>query len=372
MTIVFTVTNDLSYDQRMHRICTTLADHGCQVTLAGRELPESGPLKERSFRQIRLRCFFRKGFLFYAEYNIRLLSFLLLLKKWDAVGTVDLDTMPAGYFASLLRRKKRVYDAHEYFTEVPEVVNRKLVRRVWELTARLFIPRYRYAYTVGPVLAEILTKRYGVDFGVVRNVPIAREPVIRSAQQPPYVILYQGALNEGRGIESLLQAMTLSGDDFQLLLAGEGDLSAGLRKQAQELGLGEKVQFLGYVAPEELKNITSSAWLGVNLLENRGLSYYYSLANKFFDFVQAGVPVLTMNFPEYRALNQVYEVAVLLEKAEPEAIAAALVSLKNNPGAHAHLSEACVHAAREWNWDRDSKTLLKIWGEVSGNLTGKG
>lgn len=370
MNIIFTVTNDLSYDQRMHRICTTLAEHGYQVTLAGRVLPESRPLKERSFRQIRLRCFFRKGFLFYAEYNIRLFFFLLFLKKWDAVGTIDLDTMPAGYFASLLRRKKRVYDAHEYFTEVPEVVHRRLVKSFWELTARLFIPRYRHAYTVGPALAEILTKRYGVEFGVVRNVPNILEPVIRRVQQPPYVILYQGALNEGRGIESLLRAMTLSGDDFQLLIAGEGDLSANLRTLAKELELGDKVKFLGYVAPDELKNITFSAWLGINLLENRGLSYYYSLANKFFDFVQAGVPVLTMNFPEYRALNQVFGVAVLIEKATPEAIAAALISLKNNPDAHARLSEACVRAAREWNWDRDSRTLLKIWGEVSGSLTG--
>ena len=365
MTIVFTVTNDISYDQRMHRICETLSANGYQVTLAGRELPESGPLKEQSFRLVRLRCFFRKGFLFYAEYNIRLFFFLLRLKKWDAVGTVDLDTMPAGYFASVFRGKKRVYDAHEYFTEVPEVVNRKLVKRFWELAGWLLIPRYRYAYTVGPALASILSNRYGVAFGVVRNVPITREPVNRSIQQPPYTILYQGALNEGRGIESLLRAMTLLDEKYKLLLAGEGDLSVKLRELAKSLNLGEKVQFLGYVEPGELKNITATAWLGVNLLENRGLSYYYSLANKYFDFVQAGVPVLTMDFPEYHALNQEYEVAVLLEKAAPEVIAEAITALGNSPASYARLSEACMRAAQEWNWTQDSKTLLNIWASVS-------
>jgi len=364
MKVVFTVTNDLGYDQRMHRICTTLSEHGHQVILVGRELPDSKPLKERPFVQFRLRCHFRKGFPFYAEYNISLFFFLLFLKKWDVVGTVDLDTMPAGYFASLLRRKKRVYDAHEYFTEVPEVVDRKWVKHFWELVARLFIPRYQYAYTVGPSLAAIMSERYGISFGVVRNVPNVRASVIRSAPQPPSVILYQGALNEGRGIEALLRAMTLLDDKYRLLLVGEGDLSEKLRELAQALDLKDKVQFMGYIEPAELKNITSAAWLGVNLLENRGLSYYYSLANKFFDFVQAGVPVLTMNFPEYRDLNKAHEVAVLLETPEPGAIAAAVESLANDPSTYTRLREACVRAAQEWNWENESQKLLSIFNRV--------
>ncbi len=364
MKAVFTVTNDLGYDQRMHRICTTLSEHGYQVMLVGRELPDSKPFNERPFGQVRLRCYFRKGFPFYAEYNIRLFFFLLFLKKWDVVGTVDLDTMPAGYFASLLRRKKRVYDAHEYFTEVPEVVDRKWVKYFWELVARLFIPRYRYAYTVGPSLAAILSERYGVTFGVVRNVPnlLVRAP--QAEFVTPCIILYQGTLNEGRGIEAMLRAMPLLGDNYQLLLAGEGDLSATLRTLSKELELGDKVKFLGYVAPDELKDITATAWLGINLLENRGLSYYYSLANKFFDFVQAGVPVLTMNFPEYRDLNKAHEVAVLLETPEPVAIAAAVESLANDPSTYTRLREACVRAAQEWNWENESRELLSIFSRV--------
>lgn len=383
MTLLFTVTNDLTYDQRMHRICGTLAAQGHTVTLVGRLLPHSTALEDKVFRQTRLRCRFHKGFLFYAEYNLRLFYFLLKT-PCDAVCSVDLDTLPAGCLATLLRRKQRVFDAHEYFTQVPEVVERPAVQFFWETVARLCLPFYRHAYTVGPSLAKIFEKKYGVKFGVVRNVASPSAPFQKQREREKQaetsqgtsrhpsafgeglgvrLLLYQGALNAGRGIEALLEAMQHL-DGVQLLLAGEGDLSETLRRRADELQLGEKVKFLGFVKPDELKTLTAQAWLGLNLLENRGLSYYYSLANKFFDYVQAEVPVLTMNFPEYRALNAEHRVAVLLDELNPEALAAAVRRLLDNPTEYQNLQAAC-HTAREvWNWGREQEELLRIWRNV--------
>ena len=180
------------------------------------------------------------------------------------------------------------------------------------------------------------------------------------------VLLYQGALNAGRGIETLLEAMQHL-DNVQLWLAGEGDLSDALRRQAVELGLENKVRFLGYVKPDDLKTLTAQAWLGLNLLENRGLSYYYSLANKFFDCVQAEVPVLTMNFPEYRALNAEHEVAVLLDELSPEAVAGAVRQLLDDPAAYQRLQANCRAAREVWNWEREQEVLLKVWKEVIEN-----
>jgi len=395
MTLLFTVTNDLSYDQRMHRICGTLAAHGYSVTLIGRPLPHSIALEDRTFRQVRLRCRFHKGFLFYAEYNLRLF-FFLMKTPCDAVCSIDLDTLPAGCLATLLRRKRRVFDAHEYFTQVPEVVGRPAVQFFWETVARLCLPFYRHAYTVGPGLAAIFEEKYGLKFGVVRNVAsppatpappptgrgattYAETPSVTSRDTPRLfshlgegsgvglpgarLLLYQGALNAGRGIEALLEAMQHL-DGVQLLMAGEGDLSEMLRRRAAELQLGEKVKFLGFVKPDDLKSLTAQAWLGLNLLENRGLSYYYSLANKFFDYVQAEVPVLTMNFPEYRALNAEYEVAVLLDDLNPEAVATAMRRLLDSPAEYQKLQAACRAAREVWNWEREQEELLRIWRNV--------
>lgn len=361
-TLYFTVTNDLTYDQRMHRICGTLADEGYDVWLIGRALPHSIPLITRPFRQRRLPCFFKKGFLFYAEFNVRLF-FFLMSRRCDAVCSIDLDTLPAGCLATLLRRRRRVFDAHEYFTEVPEVTDRAFVKAVWEGVARICLPFYRHAYTVGPGLAKIFEERYGLPFGVVRNVPLKEDSPPQVLPEGRKVLFYMGALNEGRGIETALEAMQYL-DTTELWLAGEGDLSAPLRALSTRLGVEEKVRFLGYTSPEDLRTLVARAWLGLNLLENRGLSYYYSLANKFFANVQAGVPVLTMDFPEYRALNGQHEVAVLLDELTPEAVAGAIENLLENPAVYQRLQHNCRMAAADWNWEKEKVVLLDIWKQV--------
>ncbi|MBV6441476.1 MAG: glycosyltransferase [Haliscomenobacteraceae bacterium CHB4] len=392
--ILCTVTNDLTYDARMHRICGTLAAHGHAVTLVGRSLPHSIPLEDKPFGQKRLYCFFQKGFPFYAEFNLRLFIFLLFA-RYDAVCSVDLDTLPAGCLATLLRRKKRVFDAHEYFTEVPEVTDRPFVKSFWEMVARICLPYYRYAYTVGPALAKIFQEKYGLKFGVVRNVAPPLPPIrggekhsnhheeeIREGLLPSNLhqegsrenflppswrgrggLLYMGALNEGRGIEAALEAMQQL-DHVQLWLAGEGDLSDRLRRLAVQLGVEQKVKFLGYVIPDDLRILAAKAWLCLNLLENRGLSYYYSLANKFFLSVQVGVPVLTMNFPEYRALNAQHEVAILLDDLTPQTVAQTVKKLMKDQDLYVRLQQNCLAARKEWNWEKEEKVLLGIWKEV--------
>jgi glycosyltransferase involved in cell wall biosynthesis len=348
----------------MQRICGTLARAGYAVTLVGRVLPDSPSLKKETFAQYRLRCRWNKGFPFYAEYNLRLFWWLMKTEM-DAVCSIDYDTLGAGCLAALLRRKKRIFDAHEYFTQVPEVVHRPFVRFFWEMIARVCLPFYRQAYTVGPQLAAIFEKRYNVPFSVIRNVPasIALSNEIKTDKATPRILLYQGALNEGRGIEALLAAMQQL-DNVVLWLAGEGDLSQSLRQLAETLGVSHKVHFWGYTPPAQLKKLTREAYIGLNLLENRGLSYYYSLANKFFDCVQAQVPVITMNFPEYRALNAEYEVAVLLDDLAVPRIVEAIEQLCQNPETYTRLQNNCAKAAQIWNWEREEQQLLSIYQKL--------
>ncbi len=142
-TIIFTVTNDLVHDRRMHRICKTLAGSGFKVELAGRIRKKSLPITVTSYKQKRLRCFYDKGKLFYIEYNIRLFFHLLFLKDIDIICAIDMDTLGAAYFAAKLRHKILVYDAHEYFSQVPEVISRPAVQKFWEKLEQYLIPKSR-------------------------------------------------------------------------------------------------------------------------------------------------------------------------------------------------------------------------------------
>ena len=360
--ISFSVTNDLIYDQRMIRICTSLSQNGYDVLLIGRKRPASPPLSTYPFRQKRLNCWFQSGFAFYAEYNIRLFFFLLFLPI-DVLGAIDLDTILPNLLVSKLRRKIRVYDAHEYFTEVPEVIRRPGVQRVWEKVGDWAIPQFQSCYTVAEGLAKILTDRYGTPFQVIRNVPIITSELPSPSPSPPFVLLYQGVLNEGRGLEVLIQAMPQL-EDTELWLAGEGDLSERLRNLTARLQLQNRVKFLGYLPPEHLRQLTPKAHLGLNLLENKGLSYYYSLANKAFDYIQAGLPSLQMDFPAYRTLQENYQVFHLLENLNVGSVVGGVNDLRLSSTKYNVIRQHCLEARQILNWKEEEQKLLRFYRKI--------
>ncbi len=353
--IVFTVTNDITYDRRIKRICQTLSDEGLQVSIIGRELPNSIALKKENYNQIRLKCFFNKGKLFYLEYNTRLVWYLLFFDA-DIYTAIDLDTIAPVYWASALKGKKRYFDAHEYFEEVPEVVNRKAVQWAWKTIASIYIPLFHKCYTVGESLANIFNIKYKKSFEVIRNMP---DYISEENNAEGKYLLYQGALNEGRGLEALIAAMTQI--DMPLKIAGEGDLSKQLRTTVAEKNLQHKIEFLGFVKPEDLPALTKNAFLGFNLLENKGKSYYYSLANKFFDYIQAEVPSVNMNFPEYATINQQYEVSILLNDLTAQTIVNAVQHLQNNSALYYKLKAQCKEAKKTFNWQVEKQKLLNIY-----------
>ena len=361
--LVFAVTTDLCFDQRMQRVCGSLAAAGYRVLLVGWQRPASPPLTPQPYAQHRLHGWFQRGKLFYLEYNLRLLLYLLG-QRASAWCACDLDTALPVWLRARLGGQPLVYDAHELFTEVPEVVARPAVQRLWRALEKFLVPRVRLAYTVGPALARLFEQRYGRAFGVVRNASrYEPAPFLKTAGS---YILYQGALNVGRGLAQLLDAMPQVAG--RLVICGEGDCSAALRAQATRLGLLQsgQVEFRGFVLPPELREVTRQAAVGIMLLENVGLSYYYSLANKFFDYVHAGIPQVLIDFPEYRALNDAFDVAELVPDLAPATLAAALNRLL--PGGEAaryqHLAANCRRVAPLLSWQQEERELLRLWAQV--------
>lgn len=363
-TIICTVSNELTYDQRMIRICTSLSKAGYKVMLVGRR--RSSPLLPRPYLQKRIHCLFNKGKLFYLEYNIRLF-FFLLFSSFDIICSIDLDTILPGFWVSKLKGKICVYDAHEYFTEVPELVRRPLVKKLWEGVAAYCIPQLKYCYTVGEKLAGIFEERFDTSFEVIRNVPYKNEEVALPGRESKTILLYQGALNEGRGLEQAIAAMQEI-KNAELWLAGEGDLSAALRELVNSLKVDQKVHFLGYLQPEDLMQVGLQADIGLNLLQNWGLSYYYSLANKAFDYIQAGLPSINMDFPEYCKLNEQYETFFLVKDIDPKTIVSAVNILIGNKALYAKLRENCLKAKPILCWENEEEKLLGFYEKLKDKL----
>jgi hypothetical protein len=189
----------------MIRICSSLSAAGHKVTLVGIRNSSSGPLTEKNYAQKRLHSFLKRGFGFYAEYNTRLF-FYLLFKKADITCCIDLDTILPVWLAGKIKNTKRVYDAHEYFSQQKEIVTRPHIFKIWYWIERKFIPRFQHGYTVSNSIAARLRELYGVNYEVIRNIPLL-QPLFPVVTKKEKIILYQGAVNEARGLEFLIPAM---------------------------------------------------------------------------------------------------------------------------------------------------------------------
>lgn len=357
--LFFTVTNDLTFDQRMHRICTSLAEAGYGVTLVGREINTSLPLQQRPFAQKRLRCLFNKGFLFYAEYNLRLFLYLLT-KRMDAICAIDLDTILPVYFVSKWKGVQRVYDAHEYFTELKEVRTRPLVKRFWSWVEQFAIPKFHNGYTVSEGLAGEFRKKYGRTYPVIRNLPVLR-PQQTGAERKPFLV-YQGAVNEARGFEYLIPAMKRI--SYRLVVCGDGNYMAQLRTLIGENGVADKVELTGMMLPEDLRKIASQASLGIGLAEKEGINQFHALPNKFLEYMHAGLPQIAMNFPEYQKINRQYKIAVLLDDLSVEGVATAINETMANKTLLDEMSENAATARSVYCWQNEEKVLLHFYRQL--------
>lgn len=351
---------DPNYDQRMQRIAGSLYRAGYAPTLIGSWRPYSKPLKTRSFHQIRWRLPVLRGKLFYLLHNLRL--FVHFLATDYAIFTAnDLDSLPACYFAAKLKGKPLVYDAHEYFPELPEVVDRPLTKSIWQRVERWMVPAADAHYTINHAYAAIFKQKYDLDFGIVRNATVLESKTLPAdTLKPDPYILYQGAVNVGRGVENMIEAMTEI-DGVRLVICGRGDRLSACRQLATTCGVEQKVEFRGFVPPDELKAITEGAALGFTFFTDHGLSYRLSLANRFFDYFHCGVPQLAVDFPEYRSIVERFPIAELLTDLSRENIVQAVRSILDNPAKHARMRRACLRAREAINWQNEEKTLIGIY-----------
>lgn len=355
--IVFTVSNDLNYDQRMHRIAGTLANSGYRVLLVGRRQRQSKPLSQTGFTCKRLSLFFSKGFFFYTEYNFRLFVFLLF-QPADIFCAIDLDTILPVYFAGKIRGKKRVYDAHEWFTEQKEVISRPYIHRFWLAIEKFAVPRFPHGYTVNDHIRSAFRKRYQVEYAVVRNLPRLMALPEKKAG-PEKWILYQGAVNEGRCFETLIPAMQKV--PARLLICGGGNFFTQTRALIQQYRLADKIELKGYLSPQELAALTPHAHIGITLFEREGMNQYYSLANRFFDYMMAGVPQVCVNYPEYAAINRQYGFACMIDNTDADSIALWLNNLLNDDVLYAKLRQNCLEARAQLNWENETAGLTDFY-----------
>ena len=297
--------------------------------------------------------------MFYAEYNIRLFLYLLS-KKMDGICAIDLDTILPCLFVSKIKKIPRIYDAHEYFTELKEVRTRKVIKKFWLYVEQLSVPQFKYGYTVSKGLANEFKVRYGKNYEVIRNFPVLKE--LGQVEKTEGFILYQGAVNEGRGFEFLIPAMKKI--PYKLIICGDGNFMNQLKELIDQFHVQDKIELKGMLLPEQLLPIAQQATIGIGLAEREGINQYLALPNKFLDYIHAGLPQIAMAFPEYELINREYKVAVLLHKLSVENIAETIDKLISDEQALEEMHLNCLRARKVLCWQNEEKVLINYYKQV--------
>ena len=373
--VIVSVINDLSTDQRVHKTCKTIHALDFEVMLVGRKQRNSLPLRSRRYHTKRMFLFFEKGALFYIEYQIRLF-FYLLFQRSDVLVSNDLDTLLPNYLISKLKRKPLVYDTHELFCEVPELQNRPFKRKLWKAIERHIFPKLKYVFTVNESIATIYREEYKVDIHVVRNVPLfylQDSPVRRTKRElgipeDKKIILLQGAgININRGAEEAVQAMQYL-DNAVLLIIGSGDVIEYLKSLTNELNLGSKVLFIGKLPFQELRQYTQQADLGLTLDKPSNLNYKFSLPNKLFDYIHAGVPVLSSNLPEIQKIIYTYNIGECIDGHDPQSIAKKISTMLQGETVYQVWKKNTKIAAENLNWELEEQQLIAVYKQFRSRV----
>ena len=356
--IIVSVTNDLSTDQRVDKVCSTLKKEGYDIILIGRKFKNSHSL-DRSYKTKRIKLLFNKGFLFYAEFNLRLF-FVLLFSKKDILLSNDLDTLLPNYLISLLQQKSIVYDSHELFPEIPELVHKPLIKKCWSTLEAWILPKLKNTYTVCNSIANYYNKKYNTEFKTILNLPNKKELefgefTFKTAGKK--IIIYQGAVNIGRGLELIIETMEFL-NNCALVVIGNGDIYKDLLKKVEHKKLNHKIHFLGKISPDELHKLTPLAHLGLSIEEDLGLNYRFALPNKIFDYIQAEVPILVSNLPEMKMISINYNVGEIVKDRKPIELAKQIEELIEKD-----FSINLNKAKKELIWEKQEEKLISIFNK---------
>ena len=370
--VAFSVTNCICHDQRVLKIAQTVSNLNCDLIIIGRKIGDCCNSGDVPFRTRRFRMIFRQGFLFYMFFNIRLFIYLLFLKS-DLLVSNDLDTLLPNYLISRIKKIPLIYDSHEYFTGVPEIQNRAVVKYVWKSIESKIFPRLTNIITVSDLIAQQYEEEYGKKPVTILNcspssvhiLPFTKQEL--GAGKGQLVVILQGTgINADRGGEELIEAIFKT-DNVKLLVVGSGKSVSSMKQKAVEYCLSERVSFFGTVPWEKMMRYTKAADVGMSLDKNTNLNHKFSLPNKLFDYISAGIAVVASDLPQVRKIVTESGSGVVLDEVTPDNISYILKKLDKDRISLREFKKNAILASGDLNWERESQKVKTFYEQVLKN-----
>jgi glycosyltransferase involved in cell wall biosynthesis len=367
--IVFSVTNCICNDQRVLKIAEIVSGPDVDITIIGRMKGDCCNSSRIPFKTRRFRMFFRKGALFYSFYNIKLFIYLLF-RRFDLLVSNDLDTLLPNFLISKFKGIPLVYDSHEYFTGVPEIQNRPFVKWVWMTIEKAVFPHLKHVMTVSNSIAAQYYNEYGFKPITVRNcsprsnhiIPMTRSEL--GVKGGHLLLILQGTgINADRGGEELIEAI-VAAEDVYLLIVGSGDVVPVLTEKVKKYGISERVQIIPKVPWTEMMRFTKAADVGLSLDKDTNLNHRFSLPNKLFDYISAGIPVIASDLAEVSKIVRENNCGIIIPEVSGQAISEAILTLRDNNGLLSELKKNALIASEKLTWETESVKVKAIYDSL--------
>lgn len=284
----------------------------------------------------------------------------------------DVNTLPTAWLAAVFSGASLVYDAHEISTSREGYSS---FRRLVAVLEKALMPRANGTITTTVARAKFFARAYGIERPVVlQNRPRHQQFFLASNRirkelglvRPWPIILYQGGVQQGRGLERLARVAADVSDAYFVFIGG-GRLDTSLRCIVVKLQLEERVRFIPTVALAELPSYTASADIGVQPIENTCLNHYTTDSNKLFEYVQAGLPVVASDLPEIRRVVRKHDLGLLVPPGDSAALSAALRELVADKSKREHYSAQARKASAALSWETQEHELVALYEKVLSN-----
>ena len=290
----------------------------------------------------------------------------------DVYHCHDLNTLPLGYIAKRRHSSKLVYDAHELTTELAYIS--RFEKLIWKLLEKFLINRVNKVIVPGKHRGQYLSQKYKIaPPTVISNCPPALVPCHHNSSlieklglkdNSVPIIIYQGGYSRGRGLHNLIIATSYLKNGV-VVLTGWGALEQELRNMVSDRGLTNRVFFTEPVPPDELVSHAASASLGVVIYQFTSLNNYYACPNKLYEYINAGLPVVSSNFPSLKEIVEGYGFGKTFDPEKPRSIAAAIKWVVSDEERYRQMKRNAVEAAKIFNWENESAKLLELYSKLS-------
>lgn len=358
---------NIYFDTRTFNLRKSLTDFGHEVSFVGYDWLSEGfkSIKEKKIRIRKLKK--RISFYFYLYFFVSQFYSLIRLKT-DIYFSADFYSLPASVIAAKLRRVKVYYDSREIYTELPALLNRSLLKKIFMMIEKFFIKRTDVVFTTGDMDSGYIEKLFNLNKTyVLRNLPLSNQEINPINYFDKYniptaakIILYQGIIVPGRGIEKCFKTLQNQNDLFLIILGG-GEYFEHYKSLSKSIGINERVIFVGKVPQGELINYTAGAFAGVSIINNISINNEYALPNKLFEYVMARIPVIASDLVQMKKIVNEYDIGETITGSDEGELLKVINKWSDDPALYKKLKENCKKAAMTLNWEKEFTNIYHLF-----------